>query len=480
MNRSFWFCVLASLLAIVLLTPACQDYGFEELPSSVIREKRFTQTIAVASEVDILFVVDNSRSMVGEQKAIAESFASFTNRLDEKFGTGKYRIAVITTGMESDGCGPCPADQPNWYSCTNDTGENGRFQDRRGHNIGTIEEPEFDFIADPTCKVIETANLESCFYHPIEERGVIFAGINGCGYERGLEPIRVALQEPLINTWNGNFLRPNATLAVVVISDEEDCGAVGDVTENIQGVSGNACYYASKGQSPDGLFSDPVEGRPYQLTSVREYYDFLVELKGGRKSLVKFAAIVGITDREDPTATTIEYQSNQPSAAIRPACVTPNCVSASGYCDAMPGTRYVALAELFGIGENGFVDTICQENFSQTMGDLGTFVACPREFKLSEKILDPGLANILINSTAVPRYSCSGSSQNNVEECTGLGDTGCSAGSCVQTWRYIPPEDINPPDPAAPGGMISFADHYDPCRLIQEGEVNIELVYVTE
>jgi hypothetical protein len=141
------------------------------------------------------------------------------------------------------------------------------------------------------------------------------------------------------------------------------------------------------------------------------------------------------------------------------------------------------MAQLFGIGQNGFVDTICQPTFSDTMEDLGNFVACPRLFKLSELPLDPGLASILINGEEVPLYSCSVSDR--LELCDGLQDTGCSQGTCVLTWIYCAPDDPSPPPQCqgldfsdAAGGIITFADHYNPCELIEEGEVEIEFIYV--
>ncbi len=327
----------------------------------------------VPNGLDVLFVIDNSRSMVGEQTALAQAFSTFTAVLDEKVGAGKWHMAVVTTGMESNGCGPCPPDNANFYSCTNETGETGRFQDRLGRNIGTVEAPEFDFIEDPSCKVISADRLE-CFYDPAEEAGVVFTGVNGCGYERGLAPIRAALSEPLLATWNGGFLREDARLAVVVISDEDDCGEVGDVTENIQGISGKVCYYAARGTGPDGSHADPQDGLPYQLTPVHEYHDFLVGLKGGHEDAVRFAAIVGVDDPADPAATRITFKSADATADVNPACSTPNCQSPSGYCDAYPGTRYIALAETFGLDSGGFVDTICQMDFSQTLTALATFL----------------------------------------------------------------------------------------------------------
>ncbi len=472
--------LFAIVMAGAFLFESCQDYGFEEVPNSVIRTKRKTYDVAIAQKVDILFVVDNSRSMVGEQTAIAQSFQVFTDILDEKFGEGKYQIAVITTGMESADCKQCPPDDPNYYSCVNETGENGRFQDRLGHNIGSIDMPEFEFTTDSSCKIMDSSNIDRCFYDRTKDQGVIFTGVNGCGYERGLAPIRVALSEPLISTYNvtttSTFLRDDAILAVVVISDEEDCGEVGDVTEGISGIKGKVCYYAANGEGPDGSFSDPKEGRLYKLEPVRNYYDFLMGLKDNRDGYVKFATIAGMEDEQNPSATKINFESNDPNAQPVPSCTTPNCSNQSGYCNAYPGTRYIALANLF--GDNGFIGTICQDDFSDVLEKLGTFVACPTDFKLSEKILDPALANILVNGVEVPRYSCSGSTKDNVEVCNGPNDDTCSAGTCIETWSFIPPSD--PPETGAPGGKIIFAPHYNPCDLITEGEIHIEVVYTPE
>ena len=456
----------------------CQDYNFQEVTSSVIQTDTIEDTEYVYRYVDILFVIDNSRSMAGEQKALALSFQNFTGVLNEKFGEGRYRIAVVTTGMQSPECGPCPPDDPARYSCMNETGESGRFQDRLGRNVGSDDVPEFEFVTDPNCRIITSDNVD-CFYDAASEQGVVLVGVNGCGYERGLAPIRAALSPPLIDEnagWNRGFLRDEAVLAVVVVTDEEDCGEVGDVTEMMEGIRDKACYYAAKGVAPDGSLSDPFEGRPYELTPVHDYYDFLLGLKGDdleqARRMVKFAAVVGM-DAAGADATSIEYESAAAGADKLPACTTPGC--SGRYCEAFPGTRYLELAELF--GENGFYGTICQQDgdFSNIMEEIATFIACQDEFKLTEPILDPGLANILVNGEPVPRYFCSESSQTEIEVCAGLADDSCSAGVCIETWSYHPPSD--PPDPDAPGGRITFAERYDPCKLIAEGEIHIEVVY---
>ncbi|HOX44862.1 MAG TPA: VWA domain-containing protein [Myxococcota bacterium] len=468
---------VSALSFLLLSVGTCQDYAFEELPSSVIREKRIVQNISVATDIDILFVIDNSGSMVGEQVQLANSFSILTDTLDETFGEGKYQIAVITTGMESEGCPPCDAviDQ----SCMNETGENGRFQSRRGRIVDPLANPpEFAFDPpDPACRIVTSAN-KTCFYDSATQSGIALVGTNGCGYEKGLEPIRVALSD-LAGTTSAGFLRDNATLAIFVISDEEDCGKVGDVTENIfaPGIGGKVCYYASKGEGPDGTVVDPKAGLPYRLTPVQEYYDFLMELKGNRPGMVKFAAVVGVADEANPGATEITYQSAQPNSDVNPACTTDGC-SGDG-CFANAGTRYVELAEMFGLqeGGNGLVGKICVNDFSELMKKFGEFVSCPRYFKLSETLLDPALANILLNNVEVPRYSCVVTGR--IEECSGVGAQGCTEGTCVETWHYYLPGDAGNPFPASPGGVIEFADHYQPCDLITEGQMVFEVVYVT-
>ncbi len=474
-----------AVVFVVLGMGSCQDYNFEELPSSVINEVRVGVTIHPAKEVDILFIMDNSGSMVGEQKQIADSFAAFANELDTRVEQG-YQIAIATTGMESReedavrndqnqallGCPACaslPAGTAE-QSCINGTGETGRFQDRLGQNTGTIDAPNFVFADDPTCRIVSQAN-KSCFYDTATQRGLVMVGTNGCGYEKGLAGMKAALGS-LADNYNKGFLRPNATLAVVLVSDEEDCGERGDVMESTE-ARGDICYYGAKGQDRDGktTYTNPNTGAqmPYKLTPVKEYYDFLMGLKNNEAGMVKFAAIVGVIDRNNPYTTTpdkIEFVQPQPGQwQVKAACDTQGCVGK--YCSATPGTRYVELAKLF--GNDGFVDSICQTDFNGTMVKIAQRIACPDRFVLSEPIRDPALANILINGEPIPRYSCSVSGA--LLECKAGG--ACSSGTCVETWTY------SPPDKDAPGGVIEFAPHYNPCEIYAGKLFNIELVYVT-
>ena len=469
--------VLFSCL-LAFLIPACQDYNYEEVQGSVHKVVVYSEKVSVSAAADILFVIDNSGSMAGEQRQLAESFGVFVDVIEEEFGDN-YHIAIISTGMESAGCPRC--DDIIGGSCTNITGESGRFQDLVCRNVGTDTDPTYECDdPDPGCRVVTSDNLD-CFYNPATNAGTVFAGVDGCGYERGLAPLKNALG-PLTKNYNAGFLRHDATLAVIVISDEEDCGEIGEVYENSTS-GGNVCNFAVKGVGPEGETAHPEDPqqREYRLSRVSEYRDFLVnEVKGGREEMVRFAAIVGMKDAKDPTTTTIEYELDSRGRwDVVPACRTPNCEGI--YCEADPGTRYLDLAAEF--GKHGYVNTICQADFSETLKEIGEFVKCPRVFKLGTHPLDTDLAAILVNGDEIPRYSCT--IEGRQESCD-MADDQCPAGSeCVETWMYCPKDEASPrPECSdvvfteADIGAMVFANHYDPCKLFDEGSVEIEFYYV--
>jgi len=163
----------------------------------------------------------------------------------EDFGD-RFHVAIVTTGMESKGCPMC--NQVVMGSCMNETGENGRFQDRLGRNEGTDDLPAFLYRTDETCRVIQEFNAFTCFYNEDGEEGTVLLGTNGCGFERGLAPLRVALDD-LADTYNQGFLRDDATLAVVVVSDLIACDGPEDVC--VEGECVRTWTYQPPAEPPD-------------------------------------------------------------------------------------------------------------------------------------------------------------------------------------------------------------------------------------
>ena len=228
-------------------------------------------------EVDILWVTDNSQSMADEQAAIADKFESFISSiLDSAID---FHIGVITTDLES-------------------TDQRGKLQAPAGEPL----------YLDPT-----TPNYDAKFRQRIQ------VGTDGSDREAGIDAAFQALSQPLVSGYNDGFRRPDATLSIVYLSDENDCtdrGALASYPD------GKACY---------------------------EHSDLLVPIKD------LFA----------------DYQSLQEGEArvLVSAIVGPEI---SEGCDgAKPGPRYMAMADAFG----GVQGNICDQDFSAIMTELGLQVS---------------------------------------------------------------------------------------------------------
>lgn len=168
---------------------------------------------------DILFVIDDSCSMEDEQAALGpqlDSFLSYANTQGVD-----YQIAVTTTDVDNSG----PTRRGGSY-CPYNGGKRGQFVECDGQRIITRS----------------TANAATLF-----NRIVTSLGSNGSGYEQGLEAAYLALSDPTINTWNAGFLRPDAALAVILVSDEEDFSTravtfYSDFFKNIKGFQNQGLF----------------------------------------------------------------------------------------------------------------------------------------------------------------------------------------------------------------------------------------------
>lgn len=134
------------------------------------------------SKVDVLWVIDDSGSMGDEQTELANSFANFISgfvSLDLDFHLG-----VVTTD-------------------TTNSSHSGKLQ------------------GSPPFLDQNTPNLNATFQSRVQ------VGTTGSATERGLEASRLALSPPLTNAGQVNygFLRDDAVLSLLYVSDENDFSA---------------------------------------------------------------------------------------------------------------------------------------------------------------------------------------------------------------------------------------------------------------
>ncbi len=156
------------------------------------------------AQVDVLFVVDNSGSMMEEQTSLGQNFQAFMSAAAA--ASVDYHIGVTTTGIEASPGG--------WSVCSGgaEGGEAGRLFPPNG--------------SSPRIITPSTPNAAGVFANNTR--------VGVCHWnEQGLEASYRALSDPLLNNaddpssalandGNGGFLRPEAKLAIIYLTDEED------------------------------------------------------------------------------------------------------------------------------------------------------------------------------------------------------------------------------------------------------------------
>jgi hypothetical protein len=154
--------------------------------------------------VDVLIVVDNSGGMETPQTWLATTIDTLIGGLKALPGVN-FRVGVTTTDM---GVGPYQN-----AGCT-DTGHQGSL----------LIPPECPrpkggvrFVEQVGSVVNVSGSAEAAVSCYVQQ------GSGGCGFEQPLKAMKAALTQA-----NKGFLRPGAALAVVVLTNEDDCSAAKD------------------------------------------------------------------------------------------------------------------------------------------------------------------------------------------------------------------------------------------------------------
>lgn len=171
--------------------------------------------VTLRRAVDVLFVVDNSGSMGDEQGTLSASFASFIDVLESQQVGANYRIGVTTTdGTGSIRATSCRSRLPEFIF----DGSLGMIDERQRGCLDVCELDSID-MPDPWVEKSNGAtNLPPGVSLTEALQCIGPQGINGPGFEAPLESMRRAIVEDF-----DDFLRPDALLAVVFVTDEADC-----------------------------------------------------------------------------------------------------------------------------------------------------------------------------------------------------------------------------------------------------------------
>jgi hypothetical protein len=126
---------------------------------------------------DVLFVIDNSGSMQEEQQNLAKNFDNFFSTLT---ASGlDFHVGIVTTDVI--------------------------YESQAGKLQGTVP------VMTPATPALKDVFMKA-----------VAVGTAGSTEEKGLEAVRLALSAPVAESANAGFVRPDARLAIILLSDEED------------------------------------------------------------------------------------------------------------------------------------------------------------------------------------------------------------------------------------------------------------------
>jgi hypothetical protein len=384
---------VALSLALVFAASSCDRCNTEvitQLPQPTERPDVFTQK--GAARVDVLWMIDNSGSMAAEQEKVAARFGEFFNQLI--VSQVDYHIGVITSDPDEDGVlraysGPAVDGCTNCRFITKDV---------------PCPNPAFDISGLSSEQQIEAALAAECPAQLVF-RKLIKVGTTGSSFEEGFTQVAKALGAERIGAdgfpdrrvpaENADFLRDDASLYIVFVSDEEE------------------------GAKQDG-------------TPVRYYQRLFEGLKGpGNENNVAVAAITGFPNGfggrpEAPVALDRVCPILQTTFDANPANDDPQAplvqetlrsFAANGCIDveaganddnafAEVGGRYIELACRTG----GVVANMCEADYSTALDALGANAAgLLRKFTVSQPTrINDGTDCQLFGAEPDPNIDCDG------------------------------------------------------------------------
>ena len=226
-----------STLTAITLLGGCLDHPLKDVEYEKVVVPDTTFDLDINRDVDILFVIDNSGSMADEQARLARNFKEFVGALDGM--DLEYRIGLTTTDVGRTACkGGTPEDGDLVLRSCLDAVADGAFTNDVDDASAACTDQCSLLAAQLEIQPTLAADgqrqarpwLESIAGHTNLPEGTTIAdalacfgpqGIDGCGYESPLEAMRLALDKG--RSEGSQFLRDEALLAVVFVTDEADC-----------------------------------------------------------------------------------------------------------------------------------------------------------------------------------------------------------------------------------------------------------------
>ncbi|MGZ3439742.1 MAG: hypothetical protein ACXVDD_09500 [Polyangia bacterium] len=209
---------IAAVIAAALCT-ACFDPPVATPQTRVTQETPIRVPQNPQNKVDILFMVDNSLSMDAMQAELRGKFGSFLSVFDDLAAAGTFadlHIGVVTSDFgagDKATAGGCDA-----YG----GGQHGFLQKIGAAATGCSGPATTPFISYAYGAAGATHNLPAGQTLAQTFTCMATVGSRGCGFEHQLESVYAALTNTVENA---GFVRDDALLAVVFVTNEDDGSA---------------------------------------------------------------------------------------------------------------------------------------------------------------------------------------------------------------------------------------------------------------
>jgi hypothetical protein len=412
---------------------------------------------SVKNKVDILFMVDDSNSMAPKQNELKLRFPELIKLLDNFGAMGHqahYHIGVVTSdlgaGSANNGCAV--------------GGLGGRLQPLgRGHGptcvppTGGLNFIDYDQLGGGA------NNLPTGVSLPEEFTCMASVGMGGCGFEHQLESVYKALHDCMPAAdgsypnctipENMNFLRPDSILAVIWLTDEDDCSAPVDTDLFDQaktqygprtsfrcsnyGVEcgGMLLPYADSGGPLANCQSAPNPGGmgPGKLFDVQRYIDFFKNstAAGGVRVDPGDVILAAIDAPSEPVQT---FVGNADTGAACPAGAMVGATGCQVYlghsCNASAtfyGDPAVRINQVIGtVDPQSSVTSICAQDYTSALTAIG--------MKIVSKI---GVACLSSPITDINHPDCVVQDRTNVDNTVVDSIKSCAAtGNTQPCWAY--------------------------------------------
>jgi hypothetical protein len=250
------------LLAALAALPGC---ACDTVPADAVQDCQAGQVVPDVVQTDILFVIDDSGSMSQEQANLRDNLAAFIDALVASPVENDFRIGVTSTAVEAftvngSTAQAYPAGSPAAGTPYPD-GALVAVRQRAGGAI-TPGDLVYDLAANPAtlgwggARILDKGDGSAAALAALARdfKANVLLGIDGSGKEQPFRAARLALSDRLADA-NAGFLRPGARLAIIFVTDEDDCS---DGADPQRSMNNDQCHDPDRKAATPPLM-DPVE-----------------------------------------------------------------------------------------------------------------------------------------------------------------------------------------------------------------------------